>query len=86
MVEPAKLPSLYELLAGCVVTAHNTDRWEHGTLGKGFGDEVAAELLEIPRSFVEAVTMTGSSRYAQGHSSKWKESQAHTFKSYQQQR
>ena len=45
----------------------------------GDGDEAVEELLEIPRSFVEAVTMTGSSRNAQGHSTKWKDSGAHTF-------
>lgn len=30
----AKLSALYELLAGCVVTAHNSDRWKHRTLGE----------------------------------------------------
>lgn len=44
----AKLSAFYELLAGCVVTAHNSDRWKHRTRGRGLSDDAVAELLKIP--------------------------------------
>lgn len=38
----ARLPPPHELLVGCIVTAHNSDRWKRGT----FRERVRVTLLQ----------------------------------------